>query len=163
MPTIPGKRIIPERTIIRIRTTIPIIPTRKTIRTIIPIIRTIRATTIKTTARKTIPDQKRTRIRRQLRTRPPHRIRHRRPPRHRNLPILRQDAASTTLPRAGTGLRSRSRGAIWLDRAKLDRSGETVDARIKLAVVCGKRIFRSLRHPAIASRQQNGGIRRKLA
>lgn len=93
-----GKRIIPERTIIRIRTTIPIIPTRKTIRTIIPIIRTIRATTIKTTARKTIPDQKRTRIRRQLRTRPPHRIRHRRPPRHRNLPILRQDAASTTLP-----------------------------------------------------------------
>lgn len=66
-------------------------------------------------------------------------------------------------PRAGTGLRSRSRGAIWLDRAKLDRSGETVDARIKLAVVCGKRIFRSLRHPAIASRQQNGGIRRKLA
>lgn len=32
------------------------------------------------------------------------------------------------LPRAGTGLRGRSRGAIWLDRAKLDRSGETVDA-----------------------------------
>lgn len=67
------------------------------------------------------------------------------------------------LPRAGTGLRGRSRGAIWLDRTKLDRSGETVDPRIELAVVCGKRIFRSLRHPAIASRQQNGGIRRKLA
>ena len=66
-------------------------------------------------------------------------------------------------PRAGTGLRGRSRGAIWLDRTKLDRSGETVDPRIALAVVCGKRIFRSLRHPAIASRQQNGGIRRKLA
>lgn len=66
-------------------------------------------------------------------------------------------------PRAGTGLRGRSRGAIWLDRTKLDRSGETVDPRIELAVVCGKRIFRSLRHPAIASRQQNGGIRRKLA
>ncbi|KFI63830.1 G5 domain protein [Bifidobacterium catenulatum subsp. kashiwanohense JCM 15439 = DSM 21854] len=67
------------------------------------------------------------------------------------------------LPRAGTGLRGRSRGAIWLDRTKLDRSGETVDPRIELAVVCGKRIFRSLRHPAIASRQQNGGIRRTLA
>ena len=123
----------------------------------------------KTTARRTIPNQKRTRIRHQLQTRPPRRIRHlrrirhRRPPQHRNLPILQRDAASTTLPRAGTGLRGRSRGAIWLDRTKLDRSGETVDPRIELAVVCGKRIFRSLRHPAIASRQQNGGIRRKLA
>ena len=92
------------KTIIRIRTAIPIIPTRKTIRTIIPTIRIIRATTRKTTARRTIPDQKRTRIQHQLQTRRPRRIRplrrirHRHPPQHRNLPILQRDAASTTPP-----------------------------------------------------------------
>ena len=56
------------------------------------------------TTRRTIPDRKRTRIRRQLQTRPPRQLltrpprRIRRPPRHRNLPILRQDAASITPP-----------------------------------------------------------------
>lgn len=63
--------------------------------------------------------QLRTRPPRQLRTRPPRRIR--RPPRHRNLPTFGRMPPLSPLPRAGTGLRGRSRGAIWLDRAKLDR------------------------------------------
>ena len=92
---------------------------KKTIRTIIPIIRTIRATT-----RRTIPDRRRTRIRRQLLTRLPRRIRH--PPRHRNLPILRQDAASITPSpaqaqayAAGAAAQYGWTGQNWTDLVKL--------------------------------------------
>ena len=62
----------------------------------------------------------------------------------------------------GSGLCRRCRRAARVDRQRLGLSGQTMDPRVQLAVVCRKRELRCLRHSSVATSRQNGCVRCQL-